>query len=156
MKIVKLSSECTRDEIVSLIKNYELVNANVIFDPKLGKPIFKLKEKGNSLRITCEFLDGRSRDNEFLVGTYFKGRITEKDGVTTLVGVVTTAPIYHSALILMLGAFILQCIRFGGFSPVPIILLAFSFLLFRKEFKKQGIIKRYLDRVFRYTEKNKK
>ena len=148
MRMVNLSSTRTGEEIVSLIKSYEMINEHVRFDEKLGKPAIKVKQNGNKLRITCEFLGGGTRDNEFFVGTYFKGKLIEKDGVTMLRGYITTAPIYHSFLILMLGAFVFQCIRLGGFSPVPIILFGFSLLLFRKEFKKQGIIKRYVFRAF--------
>ena len=155
MKFVRLSSTLPREELLSVIKNYELVNERIKFDEKLGKPVIKVKEKGEGLRITCEFVGGGTKDNEFLVGTYFKGKLKEKNGVTTLRGVITTAPIYHTALLALMCFFVYQCIRLGGFNPVPVILFIFSLFMFKKEFSKQGIISRYLRRAVRRAEEKK-
>ena len=42
---------------------------------------------------------------------------------------------------------VLKCIELGGFSVVPLVFLAISILMFGKEYKKQGVIKRYLYRA---------
>ena len=155
MRFVKLTSAIPKDELLSVIKNYEFVNEQVHFDEKKGKPCIKVKEKGERLRITCEMLGTGTKDNEFLVGTYFSGSLREKDGVTTMRGIITTAPIYHTVLAGFTVFFIYQCIRLGGFNPVPILLIGFNALLFKKEYRKQGLISRYLARAFRKAEEKK-
>lgn len=156
MKFVKLTSSVGRDELLSVLRDYETVNAKVRFDEKRGKPAIRVKEKDGRVRITCEMIGGPSKDNGFFVGTYFKGRISERDGVTTLKGIITTAPIYHLGLAILFGFFIYQCIKVGGFSPIPIIALLFSLWMFKGEFGKQGIISRYLARAVKRAEENKK
>lgn len=156
MKFINLSSSVSREELLGCLRNYEVVNANVKFDEKHGRPAMKIKENGEKLKITCEMVGGPSKDNGFFVGTYFRGRLFERDGVTVLKGVVTTAPLYHLLLVLLFGFFIYQCIKIEGFSFIPIIALSFSLWMFKGEFKKQGIITRYLHRAFRFSEENKK
>ncbi len=152
MKLVKIVTSAPREELLANIKNHALVNRDVVFNEKIGRPAIKVKEKGESLRITCELLDRPTKDNGFLVGTYFSGRLCEKNGVTTLSGIILTAPIYHLVLFALFAAFIVMCIQKGGFSLAPIFLLAFDFVMFDLEFKKQGIIKRYLYRAVKVTE----
>lgn len=156
MKLVKITTAVPRDELLSNIKNHQLVNNGVVFDEKIGRPTMKVKERGNRLRITCELVDRATKDNNFLVGTYFTGKLTERDGVTTLSGVILTAPIYHLVLFGLFVAFIVMCIQKGGFSVLPVFLIAFDFVMFNTEFKKQGIIKRYLYRATKITEKANK
>ena len=149
MKIVKLESYASRDELLGIIKNSELVNDRVKFDENKGKPLVHVKEKGEWLRIKCEMIGGPTKDNGFLVGTYFSGKLTEKDGETRLKGYLVTAPIYHAILIGFFVWFVVQCFMVGGFSPVPPLLVLFDVLLFKDEFKKQGYITRYLYRAVR-------
>lgn len=156
MKLVKITTAVPRDELLSNIKNHQLVNNGVVFDEKIGRPTMKVKERGNRLRITCELVDRATKDNNFLDGTYFTGKLTERDGVTTLSGVILTAPIYHLVLFGLFVAFIVMCIQKGGFSVLPVFLIAFDFVMFNTEFKKQGIIKRYLYRATKITEKANK
>ena len=156
MKFVNLTTEIPRDELLSLIKNHELVNDGVRFDEKIGRPAIKVKEKGEWLYITCELLDRITKDNGFIVGTYFWGRLKEKDEKTTLRGVILTAPIYHLVLLALFAVFIVMCIQKGGFSVIPVLLLAFDYFMFSLEFKKQGIIKRYLERCVKYAHKTNK
>ncbi len=153
MRFVNLTTDVQRAELLAMIKNYELVNEKVVFDERRGKPIMKVKEKKKSrIGITCEMIGGASRDNGFFVGTYFSGSLTEKNGRTRLKGVITTAPIYHTGLLALTAFFVYQCIRLGGFNPIPVILLVFNYFLFRAEYKKQGLIARYLERAVRRAE----
>ncbi len=154
MKRVKIQSTLPREQLLEMMKNSELVNRDVQFNSNKGKPQMKIKEKGDRLRITCSYVGGVSRDNGFLVGTYFTGRLTEKNGVTTLKGWLLTAPLYHLVLFAIMAIFIVQCIRLGGFNPVPIILFAFSIFMFKDEYRKQGIIYRYLLRAHRKAEQS--
>jgi len=157
MRFLNLATDISRDELLSVIANYELVNENVLFDDKRGKPTIRVKEKkGNRVVVTCEMVGGASRDNGFLVGTYFAGSIKEKAGKTCLRGVITTAPIYHTGLLTLTVFFVYQCIKLGGFNPVPVILLVFNYFLFRAEYKKQGLISRYLARAVRRAESKKR
>ena len=45
MKFVKLTSSVGRDELLSVLRDYETVNAKVRFDEKRGKPAIRVKEK---------------------------------------------------------------------------------------------------------------
>ena len=153
MKLVNISVSTSVDAFFSAIKNQDEVNRGVVFDEKLGTPKMKVKEKKNGFVLTCELMNRATKDNGFLVGTYFRGRITEKDGVATLRGAIVTAPIYHFALIALFIGFIVMCIVKGGFSVMPLLLIGFDIVMFSLEFKKQGIIKRYLLRAARFAER---
>lgn len=155
MKRIRLESALSRDHLLSVIENSELVNDKVKFDENKGRPRMIVKTNGDRIRIKCEMIGGPTKDNGFLEGTYFVGKLTENDGKTTLKGVVLTAPIYHTILALILMIYVYRCITLVAFNPVPIILLIFSLMLFRSEFEKQGTIERYLARAFRRAEENK-
>ena len=153
MKLINLESTVSRTELLDMISNSELVNEKVKFDENKGRPLIHLKTKGDRLRIKCEMVGGPTKDNGFLEGTYFVGKLTEKDGTSRLRGVILTAPIYHTFIVLLMALFVMRCIQLGGFNPVPIILLIFSLMMFRGEFEKQGTIERYLKRALRKAEK---
>ena len=152
MKFVNLRSKLTRDELYSVISNSEKVNERVQFDEKNGRPLMKFKWLGDLLKITCEMIGGASKDNGFFVGTYFLGTLKEKNGETRMKGIITTAPLYHLLLIGFMVFYVFRCISLGGINPIPPILFIFSIIMFKKEFKKQGIIDRYLKRAFRKAE----
>lgn len=156
MKTVNITTTANKEELLSYIKNYEEVNRGVIFDEKIGRPRIKVRERGERIRITCELVGRATKDDGFIVGTYFTGRISQKDGLTNLRGVILTAPIYHIVLFAMFVAFVVMCIQKGAFSVVPIFVVAFDFMMFNLEFKKQGIIKRYLHRATKMAEKANK
>ena len=147
-----------RDEVRAALLDERLVVEKEKFAEEGIDPKFHVKEKENVFKVTCEMLGGATKDNGFLVGTYFKGKLTEKNGETTLRGIILTAPIYHMILILLLAFFVYKCIVDGGFSVVPICLLAFDIFMFWKEFKKQSLIKRYIFRAFKnvYVDKIKR
>ena len=155
MKRIRLESELSRDHLLSVIENSELVNDKVKFDENKGRPRMIVKTNKDRIRIRCEMIGGPTKDNGFLEGTYFVGKFMENGGKTTLKGVVLTAPIYHTILALILMIYVYRCITLVAFNPVPIILLIFSLMLFRSEFEKQGTIERYLTRAFRKAEENK-
>ena len=150
MKFINIDFPASKEEVLKMIKDNERVNQNVRFDDYKGKPLMKIKEKKNGkIKITCEMIGGPTKDNGFLVGTYFSGRLVEKNGKTNLKGVITTAPIYHLVLIALVAIFIVQCFKMKGFSVVPPIIVIFDIFMFKNEFKKQGYIKRYLYRAAR-------
>ena len=146
----------TKEEVIDLLSNNELVNHKVKFDEKLGKPQMRIKEKNGKIRITCEMIGGASKDNGFIIGTFCIGKLKENNGVTRLRGVVMTAPFYHLFLFAFLGIFIYQCIKNAGFSVIPLLAIGMSIFLFKNEFKKQGIIKRYVFRAARRMYESKK
>ena len=135
-----------RDELLDVIRNSDRVVGEENYDLSKGTPKMHVKEKGDSLKIRCEMTGRPTKDNGFLEGTYFKGKIKEKDGIATLKGVILTAPIYHSLLALLFAYFIYMCFSLGGINVVPIILLVFSIFMFKDEFRKQNLIKRYVFR----------
>ena len=152
MKRIRLNSAVPRDKLLETVRNFNLVNEGVLFDERRGKPAIKVTEKGDKICIKCEMVGGPSKDNGFLIGTYFSGKITEKNGVTTLRGRILTDPIYHLFMLGLIGFFLYRCIILGGFNVVPVCVAAFGFLLMKDEYKKQGIIARYLCRAFRKAE----
>ena len=149
MKFISLEAAAERERVLATLSDCETVNRGVKFDENRGKPQMIVKSKGNRIRVSCRYIGGASRDDGFLVGTVFYGRITEREGKTRIRGIVTTAPIYHTVLLALIAFFIYQCIRLGGINPIPIILVVFSLIMFRGEFKKQGVIARYLYRAIR-------
>ena len=153
MKFINLKTNAKAQDALSLLCNHELVNERVKFDDKKGKPIFIVKETKNTVKIKCQMSLGNVKDNGFLEGTYFIGRLTENNGTSRLRGVILTAPIYHTFIALIMIVFVLRCIQLVAFNPVPIILLAFSFMMLRGEFEKQGTIERYLIRAVKRAEK---
>ena len=147
MQFVKIQLPRPKEEVMQMICDNERVNKNVIFDENDGVPLMKFKENGESLKITCEMQNRPTKDDGFLVGTFFSGKVKERDGVTTVSGIILTAPIYHLFMIALMAFFVYRCITLGGINFVPIFLLIFSLFMFRGEFKKQGYIKRYLYRA---------
>ena len=152
MKLINVTSSVKRDILLDTLKNPELVNDKVRFDGKGGKPDMFVRETKRGIRVKCQFRDGGVRDSGFLEGTYFIGRVSDLDGGSAIKGIIVTAPIYHSILAIILAFFVYQCIYVGGFNPVPILWLAFSLIMFRKEFDKQGVIERYLKRAAQKSE----
>ena len=150
MKFIDVTYSGGAEEVLKLLSDNDRVNEGVNFDDSRGIPHMRIKRRENGrFKMTCELVGGPTKDNGFLVGTYFSGKAIEKDGVTRIKGVITTAPIYHAILILLIGFFIFQCIRLGGFSVIPPVIVAFDIVMFWKEFKKQGYIERYLRRASR-------
>ena len=152
MKIVKLDSAASREELLDVIRNPELVNDRVKFDDNKGRPTLRVKDNGKILRMRCELIGGPSKDNGFPEGTYFIGTLKESDGVSRLRGLILTAPIYHTGLAMLLAFYVYYCISHGAFNPVPLILFIFSLVMFKGEFEKQGMIDRYLRRAFKRAE----
>ena len=155
MKFINIEFSATRGEVVDMITNNELVNRNVRFDESLGKPLIKVKnKKRDKIKIFCEMIGGPSKDNGFVQGTSFRGKLVEKNGHTRLRGIITTEPVYHIAFLLLIALFVVQCFRMRGFSVIPPILVIFDIFMFKNEFKKQGYIKRYLYRAQRRLRKD--
>lgn len=153
MKFVNLRSSAKREDLLDAIKSSGKVNENVKFDEKMGRPAMKVKEKGSTLYVTCELIGGAGgKDNGFLIGTFFLGSLKEKDGESRLRGIILTAPLYHLALIAFCVYFLVQSFIVGGITLVPLLLVGFSYFLYKSEFKKQGIIKRFFARAAKYAE----
>lgn len=152
MKLINYKTAAPREELLSLIKDSNRVNEKVKFDEKRGRPQMFVKERKKSLTVTCRYIGGNSRDDGFIIGTFFWGRLTEKNGVTHLSGIILTAPLFYAAILGLLVYSIIADIMKGGFNPVAVIIAAFSYLMFRPEFQKQGVIARYLYRAVRMSE----
>ena len=157
MKFLNIQTRLPKDKLLKLLRDNDFVNDGVKFEEKLGKPLMHLKEKENGkIRITCELTGRATKDDSFfLLGTYFKGRITETEDGAILKGHIITAPIYHLVWIALVVLFVLQCFRVGGFSVVPICLIAVNIFMFWTEYKKQGIIERYIRRALRRAHEQK-
>ncbi len=158
MKFINIQTTKPAPEILSMLRDNTRVNEGVKFaDKKGGKPFMHVKEKEGKLRIKCEMMGRPTKDNGFLMGTAFYGRITEKDGETTLKGVIVTSPIYHAVVFILSIALILQMIYSSNVSSIPVLIFAaaFEIMFFSDEFKKQGYISRYLERAVRRLEKSK-
>lgn len=155
MKIINQKAQCDKGALLAALADSESTNRNVRFDERRGKPTIFMTEKGERIRLTCKYIGGNTVDNGFIVGTYFTGRVTEKNGVSSVRGILWTAPIFHLILIAMLVAFIIMCIYRQGFSIIPLCAVAFDIVLFWNEFAKQGIISRYIARAAKRAEAEK-
>ena len=155
MKFVKLTSYSSKDEVLAVLRTPDRVNQNVKFDDRRGRPTFFFNEGKRTVSVRCQYIGGPSKDNGFIEGTRFIDKLKEKNGQTVLSGIITTAPIYHTFMLALTVLFLIQCITLGGISVVPICILAFSLLMYKDEFKKQGLIHRHLERTFRYISKNR-
>lgn len=157
MKFINIKFEASKNEVIQFISDNKKVNSNVRFDEKRGTPFMHVKEKDGKLGITCEMINRPTRDNGFLIGTFFKGKLKEADGITELKGIILTAPIYHIVWAVLLGVLIWQCFYYAAISALPILFVAFEIIMFSQEFRKQGYIARYLQRaaVRLSKEKNK-
>lgn len=152
MKFINYDIHATKEQVLDSLKENDKIVEQEKFDQSKGKPKIHIKEKGSDkIKIKCEYIGTQTKDNAFLEGTYFIGKIRTKDEVTKISGIIVTAPIYHAIIAILLVFFIYQCVSLKGFSLVPIIALAFSFIILRDEFKKQSIIKRYIFRGLKNT-----
>ena len=152
MKIIKLDARVSRDELLETVNNSEFVNDKVKFDDNKGKPKIHVKDNGKRVKLRCEMVGGPTKDNGFLEGTYFVGAFKESAAGTHVRGIILTAPIYHTMLLLLAIFYAYRCITLGAFNPVPLILLIFSIFMFKGEFEKQGTIERYLHRAIKRAE----
>ncbi len=152
MRFVRLKTTVPAREMKKILSDPERVNENVRFDEKKGTPKMKPTFRDDRLRVKCELMNRPTKDNGFLVGTYFTGKLSERDGVTTLSGIIVTEPIFHLIFLALFVYFVILCFSVGGFSVVPICLCVFVVVMFWKEYQKQGIIERYLARAFRRAE----
>ena len=155
MKFINVEFAASRDQVISMLSNNERVNKNVRIDTSKGKPTIFVQEKSrNRIKISCKYVGGPTRDNGFIQGTTLTGKLIESDGVTRLRGVITTEPVYHFFFFIMVVLFIVQCIRMRGISLIPPILIVFNYFMFKREYKKQGYIKRYIHRAQRRLSSN--
>ena len=151
MLFVKYDIHASIEEVRASLSENDRIVEEENFDVSKGYPRIHVKENGGKVKVRCEFTGRARKDNGFLEGTYLLGRFFEKDGVTVMKGIILTAPIYHTVLLLLFLFFIYRCFVLGGISIVPICLVLFSFFMFYDEFRKQGIIKRYIFRAFKNT-----
>lgn len=149
MKLISISVPTSREEFLATVTDNRLVNEGVRFPEGQGAPTAEVKAGKSLVRIRCRMVGGASRDNGFLFGTALVGRIKERDGVTTLRGLILTEPILHLLWLGILVYFVFTCIRLGGISPFPILLSVMFLLLFRSEYRKQEYLCRYLYRAQR-------
>ena len=158
MKFLNLKTPYSREQLLRLLSDNNFVSSGVKFDEKLGKPMMHLKEKKDgSIKMTCELTGRPTKDDSFfLLGTYFKARIAETEEGSILKGYIVTAPLYHLVWIGLVALFIIQCINLKGFSIVPVFLVALNFIMFSKEYKKQGLIERYIIRALRRAAEEKR
>ena len=155
MKFINVKTRKSKEELLSIFTDNDRVNKNVAFDDKRGTPYMHVKENAGKLKIKCEYVGGASKDNAFIDGTCFRGKITEKDGYTHLTGVITTALIFHMVLLVMFSAFVAVCIVKKGFSIVPLCLVVFDIFMYKDEFKKQGVIEKYIYRAVKKSDREK-
>ena len=153
MKFIRYETKASKEELLSMLSDNDSLTAGVSSETKKGTPRMHVKEVGGKIKIKCEYIGGATKDNAFIDGTSFRGRITEKNGATELKGVISTAVIFHTVLALFFIAFIAVCIAKQGFSIVPVCLILFDIFMYKDEFKKQGIIESYIARAIKRLER---
>ena len=137
--------------LASNIKDNDTIVAEENYNLKNGKPKMHVKQKGDRLKIKCEMTEMGTKDNGFLEGTYFIGSMKEKNGKSVVSGVILTAPIYHFIFLVLLGIVIYQSITMVAIPITAIFLVLFDIMMFKAEFAKQSLIKRYIFRAFKLT-----
>ena len=147
MYFVNMEAACSEEALLKTLQNNARVNEGVRFAEGDGKPHMHYKKKGKTIRMRCEIMDRPTRDNGFLVGTYFAGRTKRVGDNTRLYGVIVTEPHFHLIWLFLVAYFIWMCIARAAFSIVPICLIVFVYFMFRGEYKKQKRIKAYLARA---------
>ena len=147
MHFVKMEADCTEEVLIETLKNNERVNEGVKFSEGEGKPFMHFKRKNKTIRMRCEIMGRATKDNGFLMGTYFAGRTKQVGDKTRLYGVIVTEPYFHLIWFGMVAYFLWLCISKGAISAVPICLIIFVYFMFRGEYKKQRRIKAYLARA---------
>lgn len=153
MKIIRLHTLASAERVRELLSAPDLVNRNVRFDEKHGTPKMHVRcSEDGRVQVRCEMLGRGTKDNAFLTGTRFYGRLRERRGETVLSGVVLTEPFFHTLFLAMFVFFVVLCFSNGGFSPVPVCLAVFVYFMYRGEYRKQGVIARYLSRAVRQAE----
>ena len=107
MKFVDITYDGDVESVMRLLSDNDAVNKGVNFDEGRGIPYMRIKRKENGkFKMTCEFIGGPTKDNGFLEGTYFLGKVKERNGVCKISGVILTAPIYHFIFLCLFGFFI--------------------------------------------------
>ena len=69
MKIIKIYSEASKEELIKSLYDRERTNKNVVFNDKRGTPLMKVSQKADRITVTCEFVGGATRDNSFFEGS---------------------------------------------------------------------------------------
>ena len=154
MKRKKIRSTKSPEQLLLAISDNNFVSEGVKFNDKGTKPHMHVKDRGDGkIKIRCEIMGGPSKDNGFLEGTSFRGRIKKVGEGSEISGIILTAPIFHLVLIALVAVIIVQCIYLKAINVIPIFAVLFDLILFRSEFKKQGYIERYLHRAVSRLEK---
>ena len=157
MKFISISVPASREELLATVQDNRLVNEGVRFPEGQGTPTAELKAGKSLVRVRCRMVGAASRDNGFLFGTALVGRMRERDGVTTLSGVILTEPVLHLVWLGIVVYYLITCIRVGGISLFPIFLSLLFLFTFRSEYRKQEYLRRYLHRAARrFTKQSQK
>ena len=151
MLFVNYDISADLEKLYSNIADNDKVVAEENYDTKCGKPKMHIKRRENRLKIKCEMTELGTKDNGFLEGTYFLGSIKENGGRSSVKGVILTAPIYHFVFLVLLGIVIYQSITMVAIPITAIFLVLFDLMMFKGEFRKQALIKRYIFRAFKIT-----
>ena len=154
MLFVNYTIDADRAKVLANIEDNDRVVAEEAYDTAKGKPKMHVKSKGALLKIKCEMTELPTKDNAFLEGTYFIGRLTQKNSTTALRGLILTAPIYHTVILALLAVIIFQAIIVKGIPLTAIFLVLFDIMMFKSEFSKQPLIKRYIFRALKITYKS--
>lgn len=147
MKFINIHAACTKEEYLETVRDNRVVNAGVRFSEDNSYPTAEVKTGRRSVRIRCRMVGGATRDNGFFFGTFFFGTLREREDGCRLRGVIVTEPLVHLIWLAVVVYYIITCIRIGGISLIPIFLSLLMFFMFRPEYKKQGILARYLSRA---------
>ena len=100
MKRINLRTSKSPEELLGAISDNNFVSDGIKFNDKGTRPHMHVKDKGNGkIKIKCEIMGGPSKDNGFLEGTYFVGKIKASADGSQIKGIIVTAPIFHFLLI---------------------------------------------------------
>ena len=155
MKFVNLKTSASLTTVAEVLQKTARPSDNSKFDERRGRVTMFPKIIGSRISVSCRFIGGNTQDNGHILGTFFIGSLKEKSGGAKLFGVIMTAPHFHIPWFALLAYFVYRMVAEGLFSPIPIILSLFALFMFKPEYAKQSMIKRYLKRAFGIAEKIK-
>lgn len=158
MKRVQIKTLCPVEDVMTMMADHGRVNEGLTFDSREGTPTLRIKQKPNGrLHMRCVLLGGHTKDNGYIQGTFFTGRIREgADGKTELRGWIMTEPVFHLIWLALIVAAVVQMIDLGGISVTPLLLIPFVYIMFRGEYRKQEYLRRYIYRAVHRLEKTRK
>ncbi len=152
MKFVNFKIPEDREAVLTSIADYRIANRKRKSEENAPIPSATVKRWGHDVfRIRCNYVGGPTRDDGFVEGTFFIGKLKNTEKGCRMKGIILTEPVFHT---LFFGVFIylvIKAVEQSAIPVTPLCLLAFVLFMLRKEYKKQDVLYQYLIRAVKET-----